>query len=43
MSERRRHGKDIDVLDAIDTSPRALQADEMAALPGACKENEDPI
>ena len=26
--------KDIDVLDTIDTAPRALQADEMCALPG---------
>ena len=26
--------KDIDVVDTIDTSPRALQADEMSALPG---------
>jgi len=32
LSERRRHGKDIDVLDAIDTSPRAPQAKTMIAL-----------
>jgi len=43
LSGRRRHRKDIEVLDDIDTSPRALQGDEMAALPGAGKENEDPI